>query len=622
MVREATTGDAEAFLRGVLAAMPSFIVRADADLKLRYTNRLLPQLSLDDVLGTDMFDFIEERSRAEARAAIERARETGEAQRYESEAVGPHGSVSHYEVHVAPIAEADGRFGVCIVANDVTAQVERQRELERNRARLDLALEATGIGLWNWDLATGQVEWSPRMHEITGREEPVAFDAYVDELVHPDDRSTTAATGARVFESGSWDAIPHRIVRPDGDVRWVSVTGNVTTDSSGKITRVTGGCLDLTEQMRLQSELRQAQKMQAVGNVTAGIAHNFNNMLMVIIPALEMLVAGSVTPGNKVVRNALHASQRAADMVKQLMTFSGQRPPERREAHRLSNLLSRAIDITSRSREPSPAVSCTAVSVNVCCDDGAIEQVLVNVLTNARDALAEAATPRPRIAASVAVVNFDRDNAPAELLPGRYARVRIEDNGPGMSQPVRDHIFEPFFTTKSITRGTGLGLATSYAIVREHDGWLDCTTAPGEGARFDIYLPATDKPPVEDQDSAAPAAMRVLIIDDEASLCMVLGETLRPEGFDVVAHTRAADALAMLETDADFGAILLDRAMPGTGGSALVPRLRALCAAPILYFTGQNVPRAEREAVDGVVLKPVMTADLVAAIRAVTDQPR
>jgi CheY-like chemotaxis protein len=375
---------------------------------------------------------------------------------------------------------------------------------------------------------------------------------------------------------------------------------------------IIGGNLDVTERQAVEEELRHAQKMQAVGNLTAGIAHNFNNMLMAIQPSLELLEEVVPVSHLEVVTNAQHATARAADMVRQLMTFVGRRQAEKRTTCDLGRIVEAAIQICKRTfkRDIRIAIDCPQETL-VSCDPGAIEQVLLNILINARDALYEARVEVPTI--DIAVTRRRRGRDGVDL-----AAVTIRDNGPGMSSEVREQVFEPFFTTRT-PNGTGLGLATSYAIVREHDGCLECSSALGEGSEFCLCLPVATKddglaqiaePPEPRNDKSA----RILVVDDEPAIRSVVTMVLEDAGHQVICVDDAPAARELLESDSGFDVVLLDRSLPGGRGQELIPMLRSrLANAKILFFTGEHVD-AGLDDVDGVIYKPVTGTQLRSAV--------
>jgi CheY-like chemotaxis protein len=337
-------------------------------------------------------------------------------------------------------------------------------------------------------------------------------------------------------------------------------------------------------------------------------------MLMVILPSLELLRSVVPTTHAPIVRDASDAAQRAAAMVRQLMSFAGQRRSGRVQAQSVGDMVRAAVRMcrSTFDRHIELAVTVADVTPTISCDPGGVEQVLMNVLLNARDAVMDAGRSVPKI--EVEVDNLVVDVPPiADPTPGRYVRIQVSDDGAGMPDAVREKIFEPFFTTKGLAGGTGLGLASSYAIVRAHGGWIDCESTVGVGTRLSIMLPARAQPHSESQPSPeeveAPASQPgrcVLVVDDEDAVRRLVCTALEGGGYQALAASSAKEALEL---------VLLDRSMPGAPGHTLPPLLRQeLPGCKIVYFTGQAVSAEERAEVDDVVAKPVTMEALLAKI--------
>jgi two-component system cell cycle sensor histidine kinase/response regulator CckA len=370
----------------------------------------------------------------------------------------------------------------------------RMHELELSVEVSAAAIRASGLGLWSWDVLGGELVWDDGMRRLHACASTPTVESYLNEVVHPADRAEAMTRAQRMLDGGPWDRMPYRIVQPNGVVRWVLASGAVVATADGKPQRLVGGLLDITEQRALEEQLRQAQKMEAIGNLTAGIAHNFNNMLCVIMPTLDFAIGWLPNERKPMLREAAHAARRASELVRQLMTFAGQSQSAQRAHHSCHDVVKAAVDICARvfgeDLQLTAAYEDEAVPLH--CNAGQIEQVLVNLLLNARDAVLAAGPPRGHVSVRVSTRRAQGDRLSHE--PERWVRIDVSDDGIGMSEEVRSKAFEPFFTTKGVGRGTGLGLATSYAIVREHKGRLDCASHAGLGTTFTLMLPATRLP--------------------------------------------------------------------------------------------------------------------------------
>ncbi len=475
-----------------------------------------------------------------------------------------------------------------------------------------LALEATGVALWVFDVTTGKVEWNRRMYELTGCDAPLDPARY-NSFIHPDDRAMIEAITRESMTSGKFASFPHRFVRPDGQVRWFHSFGRNHFDAAGNLVRVTGGNLDVTEQRGLEDSARSAQRLETVGQLAAGISHNFNNLLATMLPAIEL--AAQTTHGE--VRDALTeagaAGRRAADLVRQLSTWSRGDDARGSEVEAIDALVERVVGMCRRFFEPHFAIGLELRSegAGVKGHVAELEQAVMNLLINARDAIRDAGTPGPRIEVS------------SERVTRDTVRVRIRDNGPGISPEVQAHVFEPFFTTKPIGQGTGLGLSTVLATMKRHQGSVRFESEVGRGTTFDLFFPAT---PFESTASPPPARTSgrgevVLIVDDEAPVRRAVARLLERSGY-VVRHAEDdVQALAEASKEPAPSAVLLDQSMPWGHGALLVPRLRALLPQlPIFFHTGHEVSDAHRALVDGVLLKPISPERLLSTLQAVASK--
>jgi two-component system, cell cycle sensor histidine kinase and response regulator CckA len=609
-----------AFLQAVLAAVPAFITRLDPEGRINYINHLRAGVTLADVIGTPALDFIQPEHHDRFHAAVQQALATGKSASYTvtgTKVTG--GTTSHFEATAVPIDHGDGRRGVCVIALDVSQRVASEEALKESEAKLRIAVEATGIGLWSWDAASDKFEWSERMTEITGHA-PMTGSDYVERVVHPGDRERmrlefkNARTGDARFPL-------HRVVRPDGDVRWMMPCGRELRSEDGAVVRLSGGMLDVTGQRLIDERLRQSQKMDAVGSLTAGVAHNFNNMLAVIVPALELAARDAGSAENQVYLDAAQAARRATELIGQLMMFAGQRRAGSPKAHDIGALVERTVSMCKRTFERQLEID-AAIDRGaglVACDPAAIEQVIVNLLINARDALTAADRIDPKISIELSEVTATRPDA-GRGGSGRYVRIRIEDNGAGMSDGVKQRLFEPFFTTKEPGKGTGLGLATSYGIVRDHGGFIAVDSQVGRGTTAEVFLPVASDIAIGGDASlpalaAAPRRSTILIIDDEPAVRRVCDLLLGERGHDVALAADGQAAVAQLDAGLQPDLILLDRSMPGWPVKLTLAEIRKRRAdVPVVFFTGQDVTLEERAAVQDVLYKPLSMEDLVRSV--------
>lgn len=612
-----TAHEAE-FLESLLGALPAFVLRIGADLRIRYINHTALGFSLEETIGRSMFDFIAPETIPVARAAVEEVLLHGVTRRYHGPGQGDHGQWANYESIVAPVAEPDGSRGVILVAFDVTEQTERERALARSEEQLRIALEATGLGLWTWEVASGKVEWSDRMCEIMGSQTPLVPQDYL-EHVHPEDRDALRRTFTQLMKSSEGLWTPHRLVRPGGEVRWVIPCGSVSRDEQGRPQRVVGGLLDVTHIRSLEARLQRAEKLESLGTLTAGVAHNFNNLLAVIRPTLDLLDDYVLPGGRPLLQEAIQATDRATSIIRQLMTLAGTRRVPSSGRADLGALASSAVQMGQRRFGGSLELRLERAdgALPIVGEGPEVEQVLVNLIVNAHDALSSAAAAHPRV--TVRVRRLAEPPPHLGLEPRAYACVEVEDNGPGVQPGAEPRLFDPFFTTKAPGQGTGLGLAISWSVVRSLGGTIEARSRPGEGASFLVYLPlraesssAAAGSPIEHE---AGAPLRVLLVEDNEPVLRVISATLERAGHEVLAATSAAAALA-IEAQPPVQVVLLDQSLPDRRGTEIVDALRARWPqVKLALFTGELVTEPERASVDLVLSKPLSNADLLAALR-------
>jgi len=469
------------------------------------------------------------------------------------------------------------------------------------RRRLEEALEASKVGTWQLDLRSNQVVWDRRMYAITGSDRPLTVDEWDRELAHPDDR-----LGARpIPPEGRFSTPPLRIQRSDGTIRWVISSGSVISED-GEPRWMVGATVDITEQQQLQEQLAKAQQLESLGHLTAGVAHNFNNMLQIIQPCLEALRQAGVATRD--LEDAVAASNKAAQVVAELIAYSGQ--------HRRDTVVTSAAQVCrdtarlcQRSFPPSVQLELDIrTTCSILAEPGSLEQVLGNLLLNARDALVEAETPDARVSLQAECVDrFDE----------HWVEIVCVDNGPGIAENVRDRLFEPFVTTKR-DRGTGLGLASCQSIVQRHGGQLAYRIPDEGGTEFLLLWPTTDREPAPaihaaPSDTLASDKPPILCIDDDEVIRRLVARGLEYHGFETEAVGGAAALDALLDRRADFGFVLLDRSLRGAAGGTLLPVLRRrLPNALVYFFTGEiGIDLAEA---DGVVSKPLTMSKLAEAI--------
>lgn len=417
------------------------------------------------------------------------------------------------------------------------------------------------------------------------------------------------------------------------DGLWISVTGRPLHNRAGEFKGGLIVCKDMTaskrgDEMRgrLEAQLRQSQKMEAIGTLAGGIAHDFNNILASIGWCVELIRAdlGPTHPSADTIQQVLIASQRASRLVRQILTFSRQQE-QQREVIQIELVVREALDLL-RATLPANVrmeVELDPASPPVLADPTQVHQVVMNLCTNAWHALGERGG-RLQIKQAALTVDAGLAASSPDLKPGDYVRLSVIDDGEGMEPAVLERIFEPFFTTRPPSQGTGLGLAVVHGIVRAHGGAITVTSQPGKGAAFHVYFPAHDPvafPPVPAPvETPRGQGARILLVDDEPAIVMTGTRLLTRLGYVVTGCDRAAGALEMVRAaPGDFDLVLTDLSMPGMSGLDLSSQIRAIRPdLPVILttgFAGTLAPdAASTHGICEVLLKPVSPANLGAAI--------
>ena len=385
---------------------------------------------------------------------------------------------------------------------------------------------------------------------------------------------------------------------------------------------------DVSERLQLEAQLRQSQKMEAVGQLAAGVAHDFNNLLTIIEghASLQLSVAGLSTDMIESLEQIEQAAERAADLTRQLLTFS-RRQVMRPRVLDLNRLVGDLTGMLSRvlGEKVELRTDLAAELPLICADRTSIEQIVMNLTLNARDAMPRGGV----ITLSTRALELGANNGrlPAEARPGWYVCFCVSDTGVGMDDATRARIFEPFFTTKETNKGTGMGLATVYGIARQHDGWIEVTTAPAQGATFRIHFPVTDKPP-EPEPSSEPAMRAstqqhtIFVVEDDEAVRALVKEILLHHDYDVIEAPTGDAAVEMwpgIRDDIDL--LLTDMVMPGEhSGLELAAALRSdKPALKVIYTSGYSselfASGVELKEGRNYLPKPYLSSKLIAILR-------
>ena len=473
------------------------------------------------------------------------------------------------------------RKGVVVAHQDITERKLAEDAQRESEARFRQLADGINQVFWLYDVAQERVLYvSPAYERIWGRPGAALLaDAHnwLD-AIHPDDRDRVCDHTAEALGE-PYDQV-YRVVRPDGTERWVHDRGFPVRDTQGNVVRIAGLAEDITEQRKLEAQFLRAQRMESIGTLAGGIAHDLNNVLSPILMSLELL--RQEMPSARILRllEMMETSaRRGAGMVKQVLMFARGMDGERVQCnptHLLHDLERIIFDTFPRTIEivTEIAADCNPVVGDVT----QLHQVLLNLCVNSRDAMPQGG--RLTIAASNLDVDAHYAGMNPGARPGPYVVFQVTDTGSGIPQAIIDKIFDPFFTTKAVGKGTGLGLSTVQAIVKSHDGFVHVYSEPGRGTTFKICLPAADHTAVKSQPTATVELPRgqgelVLIVDDEEPIRHVTKNTLEAFGYRVLVAQDGAEAVALFaQYRDDVALVLTDMMMPIMDGAAAITAVR------------------------------------------------
>jgi PAS domain S-box-containing protein len=557
---------------------------------------------------------------------------------------------------------------------DITDRKIAEAALADSQERLRLAQEAAGIGSWDWDLTTSAVRWSDsewRLYGEASKSTGLSFDEWM-QFIHPDDRGRLkAAIGQAVATKGRFEA-EYRVCRPDDAVKWLASRGTVVADDAGRPVRILGIDVDVTDRrdaadalvrmnqlleqrirertVELEAEakrrtdaearLHQAQKMEAVGQLTGGIAHDFNNLLTVVIGNLHMLKRRLAQPmaeqsGDKLLRSVEHALQganAAAQLTHRLLAFSRQNPLTPTSVD-VNTLVTGMSEMIRRTLSETIIVE-TRLSEGlwpIFVDANQLETALLNLIVNARDAMPAGGM------LTITTGNLDSAMAVTELAPGQYVALSVSDSGTGIAREVLDKVFEPFFTTKETGKGSGLGLSMVYGFVRQSGGQVTIDSAPGAGTVVTLYLPrqmqrVASHPPTAQPLAVAESVPRalpqetILFVEDNELVGRYATEALESLGYAVLTVASGDAALRLLDnTSQRIDLLFTDMVLPGAmSGRALADHVLAQRPGTgVLFTTGYS---REDEVVQnqGLLLlrKPFSLENLASKVRQAIDLAR
>ncbi len=507
-------------------------------------------------------------------------------------------------------------------SNELLRQEVAQRQTIQER--LELAQKVSKIGSFEWNLQTNAVTWTAELEALYGMA-PGQFDnrhkPWLD-TIHPDDLPKLEEALWQAIQSGHGLDLEFRCLTPTQETRWIAVKSSIFHDSANHPLRMIGIHMDITEKKLLEAQFLRAQRLESLGTLASGIAHDLNNILTPILAVAQLLPLKLPNLPDSI-QQLLHtlesSAHRGADLVKQILSFA--RGVEgKRCSLQMHHLLGEISQIIQQTLPKAIAIH-TDIPPDlwpIYGDATQLHQVLMNLCVNARDAMPDGGTLH------IAATNLCLDAATARLhldaQPGAYVRITVSDTGMGIASDILHRIFDPFFTTKEIGKGTGLGLSAVLGIVKSHKGFVDVQSVVHQGTHFHVYLPAQS---TEESRSATTDAVwygnqeLILVIDDEPMISQVIQTTLETYNYRVLTASNGMDAIALYAEYSDqIYAVLVDIMMPMLDGFTIVPLLQQI--NPAIYAIAMSgltsteaVVEAERMGFQAFLPKPFTTTTLL-----------
>jgi PAS domain S-box-containing protein len=522
--------------------------------------------------------------------------------------------------------EQDGKAIELVVALDITERRRMEEALRESEAELKILVDNAPFGIAQSSLEKNRMTTAnPALLEMLGGysvQEALALDACTQIYADANDRDKLFEVLRRSGTVKGWETT---FKRRDGTTIPVRLTGVLTPSLEGSPELFSTYVEDITQQSTLERQIRQVQKLEAVGRLAGGMAHDFNNVLVVIKLSTEMML-GQVTPDSPFSKPLLqisNAADRAAALTKQMLAFSRQQMMQPRIIN-LNSVVTETVHMLRRiiGEDIELVTDCASDIDNSKLDPDQVTQVILNLAVNARDAMPQGGTLHIETSSRYLDEAYAREHPPVQ--PGNYVMMSVSDTGTGIDRSILPRIFDPFFTTKEIGKGTGLGLSIVYGIVKQSGGYIWVYSEPAHGTTFKIYFPAIaaalDSPPLRSEHGSRPAGQSLLIVEDEATIRSHVRDCLEQLGYRVLMAASGDEALKICEDlEGKLDLVITDLVMPGKSGHELAHELaERYPRVHVLFMSGYTENSATRREVllkgSPFLQKPFSVAELVNAV--------
>ena len=530
------------------------------------------------------------------------------------------------------LVEIGGETYALTSLQDISTRKLAEEALRESEARFRQMAESIDEVFWLSDAETRRILYiSPGYERIWGRPCQELYDTPHSwgEAIAEEDRDRVMDAAATRQARGDYQE-EFRIVRPDGTRRWIFSRAFPVKDAGGRVYRIVGLATDITERKKLEEQFLRAQRLEAIGTLAGGMAHDLNNILAPVLMVSGLLKETMTSEHDQHALAMVEMSaQRGAAIIRQLLMFSRGMAGEKTPVQ-VRHLVKEMAGIMRETfpRDIAIVEKCATDLWPVLGDPTQLHQVLMNLCVNARDAMPEGGTLT--LGARNLVLELDDCRFHTDAKPGRYVQLNVDDTGQGIPPEVIGRIFDPFFTTKEVGKGTGLGLSTVLGIAKSHGGFVSVYSEPGRGTVFKVHVPATELrgggTGSVDSNPAKGHAELILVVDDEAHIRTATQMALERHGYRVITVENGKQAVArFLENQDAVRLVITDVMMPVMGGIALIRTLRGLKASlPVIATTGLDHAGKQAElaevGVTEVLLKPCSAAELLSVVRRVLER--
>ena len=626
-------------------SLPQTVFETDENGNLTFANRnafeTFGYIETDFHSGLSAIRMVHPKDRPRAVANMAKSMAGEDLGGVEYTAISKNGRMFPVMVHSSAIFSGNKPAGLRGIIIDLTNLKKVEEALKAQRERAQMYLDIAGVMFVAIDKNGIVTLINKRGCEILGYDEgEIIGKSWFDSFLAGDTRVDVEGVFRQLMK-GALETVEYfenSILTKNGVARTIAWHNTLLKDERGNILGTFSSGVDITDQRlaeeekkRLESQLAQSQKMEAIGTLAGGVAHDFNNILGIILGNIElaMLDVHQLHPVQQNLEAVRKACLRAKDLVKQILAFSRQKESERVPV-KLGEIVKESLGLIRPSIPSTVEIrqEISDCSDTILVDPTQVHQVLLNICTNAAYAMRKEGG-----VLEIKLVDADPEDNALSPHPvssrGEYVKLIIKDTGCGMDQEIIDRIFDPYFTTKEIGEGTGMGLAVANGIIANHDGTISVWSKPDEGSTFEVMLPVVECeiPEKDDEDDSMPTGNeRILFIDDELSIVQVGKQILERLGYDVVTLTSSVHALELFRAQpGEFDLVITDMTMPRMTGDIIASEMIAIRPdIPIILCTGYSDRISDRGALKmGIrefVMKPLVMKDLAVSVRRVLDR--